>query len=124
MRVDQVAPYAWWLLVGALAGLGIAGILTIGLPLLLLAALLTWIGLRSDTLVRGVAAMPAGLALLALYLAWLNRGGPGDVCRVDAQGTTCDEEWSPWPFVALAVVLLAVSVVAVSRRRSSRRARD
>jgi hypothetical protein len=52
-----------------------------------------------------------------LYVAWLNRDGPGQVCTSTATDTSCADEWSPWPFVALAVVLAGAGVVAFVRGR-------
>jgi hypothetical protein len=104
--------YAWWFLVGALLGLGVLALLTIGVLFLLAAALLAGIGVGMSVLRnRSVVAIPAGVGLSVLYLAWLNRDGPGDVCEITSTVTKCTEQWSPWPFVAAAVVLVASSVV-------------
>src|SRR5689334_3008526 len=107
MRPPAPWHYVLWLLVGALGGLGVLSLLTIGPILLLAAGALTVLCVVLRLLNRSVTALPAGLAVPVLYLAWLNRRGPGDVC--DANG--CTGEWSPWPFVAVAVVLLGVAVV-------------
>src|SRR3954454_660713 len=110
--------YAWWVLVGALVGVGIAALLSIGVLLLLLAAVLAVIGARTPALRnRSVVAIPAGVGLAVLYLAWLNRDGPGNVCDTQGTTTTCTDQVSPWPFVAVAVILIAVSVVLARRAR-------
>jgi hypothetical protein len=102
--------YAWWLVVGALVGLGVMSLLTIGLLFLLAAAVLVGIGVALPVLRnRSVVAIPAGVGLSVLYLAWLNREGPGDVCHVTGHTTRCTEQWSPWPFLAVALVLVAAS---------------
>jgi hypothetical protein len=104
--------WAWWLVVGGLLGFGLAAMLSIGLPFLVAGAALGAAGLASDRLRnRSAAAVPAGVALTAFYLAWLNRGGPGDVCTTTATSQTCTEQWSPWPFLAVAVLLVGASVV-------------
>jgi hypothetical protein len=109
--------YAWWLVVGALLGLGVAALLTIGALLLLLAAVLAFIGSRTPALRnRSALAIPAGVGVVALYMAWINRDGPGTVCHTTLTETTCVDQTSPWPFVAVAVALVAVSVVLVRRR--------
>ncbi|GAB7006051.1 hypothetical protein JCM18899A_35240 [Nocardioides sp. AN3] len=100
-----------WLVVGTLAGFGVLALLTIG-PLLLLAAGLVGVGCLLLRLVnRSMAAIPIGLAIAILYLALINKDGPGTVC--DGHGS-CTEEWSPWPFIA-AAALLVVAAVAIWR---------
>ncbi|MBO9556022.1 hypothetical protein [Cellulomonas sp.] len=122
VRTARVAPwaYGWWVLVGALAGLGVAGLLTIGVVFLAVAVVLVIVGLRVPAL-RGSAALGAigGLAAAPLYLAWLNRSGPGRVCTTSGVDTTCADQLSPWPFVAVAVVLVVVCVVLVRRSRTA-----
>jgi len=59
----------------------------------------------------------SGAAVPVLYVAWLNRDGPGRVCTVTASTTSCVDEWSPWPFVALALVLAGGGILAFVRRR-------
>ncbi len=70
----------------------------------------------------------SGLGVLPLVVAWLNRDGPGEVCRsLGATGQECTEEWSPWPWLAVGVTLVAAGVVLTVlavRRRSGRRGRD
>ena len=110
--------FAWWTVVGALVGLGIASLLTIGLVLLLVAGVLAVVGFRLRPLRNhSVAAVPAGLGVAALYLAWLNRGGPGRVCETTDTKTSCIDAWSPWPFLVLAVILFAATVFLVRRTR-------
>jgi len=117
VKREPVWSYAWWLVVGALAGAGIAALLSIGVVLLLLAGVLAAIGAHTQALRnRSVLAIPAGVGLAVLYLAWLNRDGPGNVCKTTGITTTCTDQASPWPFVAVAAVLIAVSV-ALARTR-------
>ncbi len=62
----------------------------------------------------------SGAGVLPLVVAWLNRDGPGDVCRaIGDAGQECTEEWSPWPWLAAGVALVAAGVVltAVATRR-------
>jgi hypothetical protein len=74
--------YAWWTIVGTLLGLGIAGLLTIGLILVPLGMSLALIGVLVPALRnRSAALLLAGLGVSVLYLAWLNKGGPGVVCE-------------------------------------------
>jgi hypothetical protein len=122
----RVAPrpwaYAWWLIVGALLGLGIEALLTIGAGVLLAAGVLGLLGSRLPALQnRSAAAVPAGVGLAVAYLAWINRGGPGTVCETTSSSMSCTDEVSPWPFVAVAVLLVVTSVALVAAWRRSGR---
>ncbi|GEM_PF-407260 len=69
------------------------------------------------------AGVVTGLALPVLYVAWLNRGGPGTVCHAYAGGEQCTEAWTPWPFVGAAVLFfLAAGFMLRSGLRTRRRA--
>jgi hypothetical protein len=104
--------YAWWLVVGVLLGMGVAGLLSVGVFFLLAALVLTGVGVGFSVLRnRSAMAVPAGVGLSVLYLAWLNREGPGTVCHITGNATTCTEEWSPWPFVAVTLVLISSSFI-------------
>jgi hypothetical protein len=118
-RREPVWTYGWWLAVGVLAGIGIAGLLTVGIVFVVAAGVLGAVGVAVPALrSRAVVVVPAGLAVVPAYLAWLNRDGPGSVCETSAGGATCTEEWTPWPFVAAAVLLVVVAVVlALAVRR-------
>jgi hypothetical protein len=113
-----------WAVAGVLWGFGLVGILTIGMYFLPGAAVLTVIGLANRRLRnQGPTAFLAGLAAIPLWMAWLNRGGPGDVCTRTAGGESCLEAWSPWPFVAVGVVLLAAGIWLTLQSASKRKAR-
>jgi hypothetical protein len=102
-------PWGWflaWFAVGVGAATGVAAILSVGLVLLVLAAaaagLLLWKGPRT-----AVAGSLAGLALPLFYIAYLNQGGPGEVCHAASGGQTCTEEYTPIPFMVGGVLLFA-----------------
>ncbi|WP_231384111.1 hypothetical protein [Cellulomonas sp. URHD0024] len=117
-RTERVAPwaYGWWVLVGALTGIGVAGALTVGAAFLALALVLAVVGVLVARLRnRSALGVVGGLAVAPLYVAWLNRGGPGRVCTVSATQTTCLDAWSPWPFLAVGLALVVGCAVLVGR---------
>ena len=116
--------YVWWLFVGALFGLGVESLLTIGALLLVLAGGLAGVGLRLPTLRNSsITATMAGVGASVLYLAWLNRGGPGEVCKTSGTDVSCVDAWSPWPFVVVAVLFVGASVALARRLRRAKQAR-
>ncbi|MEU6277776.1 hypothetical protein ABZ871_36085 [Streptomyces populi] len=104
---------------GACTGAGLTALLSVGLVLLLLAAVaagfLLWRSPRN-----AMAGLLAGLAVPLLHIAYLNRSGPGTVCHTTADGQTCTDEYAPVPFLAGAVILLCASflIFVVLHRRN------
>jgi hypothetical protein len=122
-------PPAWgwypaWALVGAGAALSLLGALTIGMyvaPFVVIGALaLAW----HDPARPAATGLICGLAVPPLWVAYLNREGPGTICATSGTGQSCVDEWSPWPWVVVAVVLIATGVVAsIATRRAATRTR-
>lgn len=111
-----------WILVG-LAGLAsVAGILTIGvftMPLVYAGAILLLV--RPDR-THGAAIMLFALAVGPLLVAWLNRNGPGQVCRsYPPDGVACGIQLNPWPWLGGAAASLAIATVLFlhARRRDA-----
>ena len=100
-------PKLWsflaWPVVGAALSLSVLGALTIGayvMPFALvgLFILLKWGGDR-----RSCVGLISGLGLPLLYVAFLNRDGPGTICSSYGNGgQRCVDEWSPLDSMAMA----------------------
>jgi hypothetical protein len=122
----RAAGWGWflaWLLVGACGGVGLAAILTVGAAFVVLAAVAAVFLLRRGP-GRAVLGGVSGLALPLFYLAYLNRGGPGEVCHAVPGGQTCTDEYTPLPFlVAGALMLLAGCAIHVMTGRRGRAGR-
>lgn len=115
---DSVAVFLGWCLVGAALALSMLTLLTIGPFVLLVTLMLIGFLLWRVDFGWAMAGMISGAGLPVLYVAWLNRGGPGEVCTQTATQLSCSDEWSPWPFVVVGALLLAGGVVAFARNRS------
>jgi hypothetical protein len=69
----------------------------------------------------GIAGLVSGLGLPLLYIAFLNRDGPGDICTTSARSISCTEETSPWPWLVVGLVLVGAGIfffVVTTRRRA------
>ncbi len=114
---DSVGAFVGWCVVGAALALALVSLLTIGpfvmLGALVVAGLMLW---RVD-FGWAMTGMVSGAGLPALYLAWLNRDGPGEVCSRTGTELTCGDQWSPWPFVVVGVALVVTGVVVFALRR-------
>ena len=79
-------------------------------------ALCGWLLYRLD-FGWGMLGLLLGAALPLLYVAWLNRDGPGTVCTTDGSVTSCGDGVSPWPFVAMALLVAVTGIVSFVRLR-------
>ena len=102
-----------WFVAGIAAGAGLAvsllGALTIGIFVLPFPVALTvLLAVRHP---EGLIGAISGLGLPPLFVAYLNRDGPGTVCTSVAGGTSCTDEWAPLPWAVAGLVLVAVGIV-------------
>jgi len=104
-------PFLAWVALGAgfvltaLTALSI-GVFVLPVAIAALIVLLRWRGSRNVTAV----GLLTGAGIVPLYVSYLNRDGPGTVCRGTATGQTCIYEWSPWPWLLAGVALVAVGM--------------
>ena len=110
-----------WIGVGVAFMFALLGALTIGVFVLPIAAgLAVLVATRRGSSV-GIPGLISGVSLPLFYVAFLNRDGPGDICRSFADGgSACTEEWSPlpWLFVGVLFLLGGIAVfVQVNRNR-------
>jgi hypothetical protein len=113
-------PWMWftaWLLVGAGYALSLIGVASIGLFVLPLPVLATVLLVRRQPATRGLPGLISGLGVPLLYVAYVNRAGPGTICAAVTGGQECNDEWSPWPWLAVGVILLVLGVAAFAGRQ-------
>jgi protein-S-isoprenylcysteine O-methyltransferase Ste14 len=92
-------------------------ILSIGVFVLAITIVATVFLARSSAARAGLAGIVSGIGVPLLYVAFLNRSGPGVVCT----GRSCTDEWSPWPWLLIGAALLLVGLawfIATSGRRA------
>ena len=121
--VNEDKPTWWsflaWPIVGAALAVSVLGMMTIGLfvfpfALLGLLAMLKWGGNPKSRV-----GLLSGVGLPFIYIAYLNRGGPGMVCSPYANGgQQCTQEYSPWPFLIVGAILILLGVVMFLRIRT------
>lgn len=114
-----------WIGVGAAYAMVPAGAFTVGIffvPVALAATVVLALVRRSHV---GLPGLLAGPGLLLGYLAYLNRGGPGDVCvPLPGDGQSCTQEYSPYPFLAAALLFIVAGTALFAARRRARPAGD
>jgi hypothetical protein len=112
-------PYVWfaaWLVVGAGAALGTISVIGV-IVLPVTTALAVLLATRRGSF-AGIAGVVSGLGLPLLYVAYLNREGPGTVCRTlsGGVGESCVDEFSPWPWLVVGALFLVGGVAVFANQ--------
>jgi hypothetical protein len=104
-----------WVLVGAVFSLASMTIGFLVLPVALVALLAT---LKWGSSGKSSVGLISGVGLPLLYVAYLNRDGPGWVCRTYGNGAqTCEDAGSPWPWLLIGTALVLTGVLLFERAR-------
>lgn len=116
-RPSAALGFAGWTVAGAGICLGLLtgftiGIFVLALTALLVGALLAAPGERDG----GAVGLVSGAGLVPLYVAYLNRAGPGEVCTRTRAEQRCEEMWNPWPWLAAGIFLVVLGVVLFTRQ--------
>jgi uncharacterized membrane protein len=102
-----------WALIGAVAALGLVSLGPIALgPALLAGAALS----TSATARRSRFGLLAGAGLVSLFIAYLQRQGPGTTCWHTATAAGCDQHLNPIPWLLIGLVLIVTATVVQTRR--------
>jgi hypothetical protein len=121
-KLAHLAGCGWfwiWALVGSGAALGAVSF-AIG-PLLWLPVLVVTIVMASSPQIRRSAfGLLTGMGALCLFVAWVQRRGPGEVCWQKGMSSGCDQYLDPRPWLAVGIVLVIAGIAAhaVRARRS------
>jgi hypothetical protein len=112
---DPRVRFLLWAVVGAGGCLALLGALSIGIfvaPVVVLLAFVLLLATKAD---RSMVGVVLGVSAPLLYVAWLNRDGPGEVCRVEDRFTECAEQWNPWPWLVAGLAFAAVGIAVFQR---------
>lgn len=97
-----------WAVVGATAALGLV---SLG-PLALIPAVIAATAFRRNASARRSAAgVLTGAGSLSLYVAYVQRQGPGTTCWHTATATGCDQHLDPIPWLVVGLVLVIAGVL-------------
>src|SRR3954470_7669154 len=108
--------WGWFLVWALLGSAGALGAVSLG-PLLLLPVALLGAYLSTRPVARRSAfGLLAGAGALLLYVAWVQRDGPGTTCWHTATGAGCEEHLNPLPWLVLGLAFFVAGIVAHARR--------
>jgi hypothetical protein len=115
-NAERSGRWGWfiaWALLGSAAALGAV---SLG-PFLLLPVALIGLFLSSRPGARRSAVgLISGAGALLLYVAWVQRDGPGTSCWHTATASGCDDHLNPLPWLVAGAVLFVAGFVAHVRR--------
>ena len=120
--MNSEKPILWsflaWPVVGAALSFGVLALMTIGIFILPFALLGLFILLKWGGDRRSSVGLISGVGLPLLYVAFLNRDGPGTICSPYGNGgQQCMDEWSPWPWFLIGAALVATGIALFVRLR-------
>ena len=114
----QLPWFLAWAAVGVGFGLAVSVLGVFAVPLALLATALLIILHHAD---RSAFGLLVGMGLLSLYVAYVQRKGPGTVTWHTATASGSQEYLDPRPWLAAGIVLVAAGIAAYiwrGRRRA------
>ena len=122
-RSESTAFFIGWVVVGAAVASGLLLAFTIG-PILMLGAVMlgAMLRMRSTKFGPSAAGVIVGLGLMPLFIAYSNRSGQGMRCRSTAHSSVCEQQWSPWPWLAIGTACVLLGLGLFVRRRGARMA--
>jgi uncharacterized membrane protein YidH (DUF202 family) len=103
--------FAAWIVVGCALALGAVSF-ALGPLVLIPAALLAALMLRRPAARRTAHGALTGAGLLLLFVAYLNREGPGTTCWQRGTSAGCDEHLNPLPWLVLGLALVVGGIAA------------
>ena len=114
VRVTDGRWFTAWIVVGcALA----VGTVSLGLLVLVPVAVIAVLMSRRPAARRSAHGALVGVGVLLLFVAYLNRDGPGTTCWERGTASGCDQHLNPLPWLALGLALVASGFVAHRLRR-------
>jgi 4-amino-4-deoxy-L-arabinose transferase-like glycosyltransferase len=112
----HVARCGWFWAWTAVGVAGALGVISLG-PIALLPSVTAGLVMsRSPSASRSAFGLLAGAGLLSLYVAFVQRDGPGTTCWHTAVANGCDQHLNPIPWLVSGIVLVIGSVIAQARR--------
>jgi hypothetical protein len=109
-----------WVLVGVALAFGVLSIASVGIFVLPVAVIAGAVLALRPAARRQLAGAVVGAGLPLLYVAYLNRSGPGTVCTTHAGNQSCVDESNPWVWLTAALAIIAVGAFASFARRGDR----
>ena len=114
--MSAVQTWFWaWVIVGA--GAALAAV-SLGPILLIPVALVAGLMASRPVIRRSAFGLLSGAGVTLLYVAYVQRHGPGTTSWHTATASGCDHHLNPIPWLVIGLACLVAGVVAHARRRA------
>ncbi|MFL5963717.1 MAG: hypothetical protein ACJ757_12575 [Gaiellaceae bacterium] len=108
--------FAAWIVVGCALAFGAISF-AVGPLVFIPAAVIAVLMVRSPAARPFAYGAPIGVGLLLLFVAYMNREGPGTTCWEDGTTMGCGQHLNPLPWLLLGVAFVVGGFVAYRLRR-------
>ena len=120
LSVRPARAWLWfvaWAVIGCAAGIASLSIQVMVAPLAVIAIVVL---VRTRTVSRSALGLVSGVGVASLFVAWVQRRGPGTVTWHTATASGADTYLDPRPWLVAGLLLVVAGVVAfaLSRRRA------
>jgi type IV secretory pathway TrbL component len=102
-----------WAFFGAVAAFGL---LVLGSLAVLPILLGVWLAVTRPSLRRSWFGVMTGVGVTLLYVAYVQRRGPGTTCWHTATAAGCDQYLNPLPWLVAGAALVVLGFIAQARR--------
>jgi hypothetical protein len=92
-------------------------VVSLGVLVLAPVAGIGWLLASRPAIRRSAFGLASGAGILLLYVAWLQRAGPGTSCWQTASSSGCEQHLNPLPWLLAGIALFVGGIVAHARRR-------
>jgi hypothetical protein len=103
-----------WALVGAVTAL--LAISSLGPILVAPVLMVAYLMASRPGIRRSAFGLLSGAGALLLYVAWVQRAGPGTTCWQTQTASGCDQHLNPLPWLLAGIVLFIGGITAHARR--------
>ena len=106
----------WFWAWAAVGGLGALGLVALGPVALAPALIASGAVSTSQTARRSKFGLLAGAGLVSLFIAYVQRQGPGTTCWHTTTAAGCDQHLNPIPWLLTGLLLLIGAILLQTRR--------
>jgi hypothetical protein len=103
-----------WAVLGCAAALGFV---SLGVVVLAPVAIVGMSMASRPRIRRSAFGLLSGAGILLLYVAWVQRAGPGTTCWQAGTASGCDQHLNPLPWLLAGTTLFVAGIAAHARRR-------
>jgi hypothetical protein len=115
-RPSHLTRCAWFWAWATVGGIAAVGLISLG-PVALAPATVAGVAMALSRNGRqSLFGLLAGAGLLALFVAYVQRAGPGVTCWHTATASGCDQHLDPVPWLVAGVLLVVAAVTGQIRR--------